>query len=361
MADGIVALDDAGRVRLTTSCRDTDPIPKVDQAGAVVDTDDGPIQVMHNGVRVVEGCYYGPWMTEIIRDLRGHHEPQEEAVFHVLVERLGDTAAPVIVELGAFWAYYSLWFLERWPDGRAILVEPDPAYLAVGRRNFELNRRTGHFVAAAVGEIGIDAIDFACESDGDVRLVPVVSLASLVEQFALERIDLLLVDVQGAETGLLRGALPLLAERVRFLVLSTHHHVISGDPLTHQRCLDLVRRAGGRIVAEHTVAESFSGDGLIAASFDGRDADLTVAVTHARASQSLFGDGLGQLDAFARAAAEAEAGRAASAARVAELEGDLEAIASTATWRLRTRLLGIPVVRRAMARVGSLARREPRP
>ena len=45
---------------------------------------------MHNGVPVVEGCYYGSWMTEIIQGLWGHDEPQEEAAFHVLLERLGE-------------------------------------------------------------------------------------------------------------------------------------------------------------------------------------------------------------------------------------------------------------------------------
>lgn len=37
---------------------------------------------MHNGVKVIAGGYYGSWMTEIIRLLQGHHEPQEERVFY---------------------------------------------------------------------------------------------------------------------------------------------------------------------------------------------------------------------------------------------------------------------------------------
>jgi hypothetical protein len=83
---------------------------------------------------------------------------------------------------------------------------------------------------------------------------------------------------------------------VRFVIASTHHHVISGDPLTHYRCLDLLRELGAHIVAEHTVAESYSGDGLIVASFDDRDRDLRVVTSRCRVDESLFGDPLRELE-----------------------------------------------------------------
>jgi hypothetical protein len=42
--------------------------------------------------------------------------------------------------------------------------------------------------------------------------------------------------------------------------------------------------------SEHSVNESFSGDGLIAVSFDDRDRDFVVPVSHARGKESLFGE-----------------------------------------------------------------------
>jgi FkbM family methyltransferase len=258
---------------------------------------------MHNGVLVVEGCYYGDWMTEIIRSLRGHHEPQEEFAFHHMLERLAtDTPSPTMLELGAFWAYYTLWLLRRLPQARAILVEPDPNNLEVGLANLALNGCEAEYLQAAVGRERAVPQPFACESDGQTRLVPTESLPSLLDRFSVAHLDLLLMDIQGAELELLEGARPLLAERVRFLMVSTHHHLISGDPLTHQRCLDLIRSLGGNIIAEHTVAESFSGDGLIAASFDARDSKLRVPISYARAGESLFGDPLTDLAHTAEAA-----------------------------------------------------------
>jgi hypothetical protein len=105
------------------------------------------------------------------------------------------------------------------------------------------------------------------------------------------KVDLILVDAQGAETVLLESAREhLLAGRVRFMVVSTHHHAISGDPLTHQRALCLLKETGAHVIAEHSVSESYSGDGLIAVSFDSRDRDLAVSVSRARAKDSLFGE-----------------------------------------------------------------------
>ena len=66
------------RVLATVSCQDSDDIPKVPGAGQCRDHDGTRVQVMHNGVLVEQGGYHGAWMSEIIRALRGHHEPQEE-------------------------------------------------------------------------------------------------------------------------------------------------------------------------------------------------------------------------------------------------------------------------------------------
>jgi FkbM family methyltransferase len=307
----------ARRVTLAVSCRDTDVIPKIDGAGAV--RDDG-VQVMHNGVLVEADGYQGAWMTDIIRQLRGHHEPQEELAFHVVLERLVATAPrrPVVMELGAWWAYYSLWALHRLPAARAICVEPDPAYLEQGRRNFALNGCTGEFLQAAVGQQAQPPQPFLCESDGLEHAVPFEGLGSLLDRFGVERLDLALVDVQGAEVPLLDGARDLLrAGRVRFMVISTHHHQISGDPLTHQRCVMLLRDLGAHVITEHTVAESFTGDGLVVVSFDERDRDLTVVTSRCRVADSLFGDPLwdlaGAYDELRSLRGEVEALRAAAA------------------------------------------------
>jgi FkbM family methyltransferase len=286
------------RVRQTVSCTDCDSLPKVAQAGDVIDHDGARVQVMHNGVLVEEGGYYGDWMARIISTLRGHHEPQEEVVFAAMTSRLAADAAaggaaPAMIELGAFWAYYSLWLCHEVPGARAFGIEPDPAYLEVGRRNVALND-LGDRVLLRPGVVGAEPgvlLPFTAESDGVERAVVQYDLASLMAEHGLDRVDLVLSDIQGWETLFVERALPQLrAGQVRFLLVSTHHHSISGDALTHQRVRDLLVGAGAHVIAEHTVGESSSGDGLIAVSFDPRDGDMVVPVSHARARDSLFGE-----------------------------------------------------------------------
>jgi FkbM family methyltransferase len=283
--------DEQRRVAITTSCRDTDAIPKVDGAGEVFERDGQLLQRMHNGIVVAAGCYHGAWMTEVIRGLRGHHEPQEELVFQALLARIARTeATPTMIELGSWWAYYALWFAHD-TGGSVVALEPDPFCLEVGRRNFELNGLTARFVHGAIGDAPGAPMSFFEERTSRMTTVPSYDLASLMDAGGLERVSLLLADIQGGEAPLLARARQVLeARRVRFLVLSTHHHSISNSPVTHQDARAFLESCGAHFVAEHTVGESFSGDGLIAAAFEDRDRDLSVRVSRARYGESLFGE-----------------------------------------------------------------------
>ncbi len=287
-----IAADHARRVRMTTSCRDSDRLPKVEGAGEVFGLEDGTqVQRMHNGLLVLEGGYLGSWTTEIISGLRGHHEPQEEVAFAAVLDQIAATEpSPTMVELGSYWAYYSMWFQQR-TGGRVVDLEPDPAYLEVGRRNMALNDLTATFVPGAIGAQEAPAVEFEAESTGELVTVPAFTLASLMEQTGLERVSLVLADIQGFERPLLDSIAELVAQgRLRFMVVSTHHHSISGRATTHQDALARIAELGGHVLAEHTVGESYSGDGLIVLSFDDRDRDLTIEISHARYKESYFGE-----------------------------------------------------------------------
>jgi FkbM family methyltransferase len=284
------------RIEMTVSCHDCASIPKVMNAGQIVTEDGERVQIMHNGLRVLAGGYYGDWMVEIITRLCGHHEPQEELVFYEVLKHL--PAQATMIELGGFWSYYSLWFLHQNAATRkAIVVEPDPHHLAIGCANARLNDRKIAFIQASVGSESISERDFLAETSGLIR-IPQITVAQLLNDYKIARLDLLHCDAQGAETNVLRSCMGLLAERrIRFCFVSTHTHHISGDPLTHQRCLALLKEAGGQILAEHDVQESFSGDGLIVAYFG--ESPLSWPSLHPsynRYSTSLFRNPLFDLD-----------------------------------------------------------------
>ena len=75
---------------------------------------------MHNGLRVLYGRYYGSWVNEIISQLKGVHEPQEERVFYEVLKHI--PAGATMVEAGCYWGYYSMWFARQVQDARG---EPD--------------------------------------------------------------------------------------------------------------------------------------------------------------------------------------------------------------------------------------------
>src|SRR5579871_6118033 len=276
------------RIEMTVSCKDADHIPKVEGAGTIVVENGTPLQIMHNGVRVLAGGYYGDWMTEIIRRLHGHHEPQEEAVFDAILRHVPSDGS--ILEFGGHWSYYSLWFMHGFPrTRRAFVIEPDPNNLAIGRRNAEINAYPLSFTQGFVGPNSQAAVLFQTESAGRL-LLPMISIPDFLRSHGIEVLDVLHCDSQGAELSALQSCEAFLrAGKIRFAMVSTHSHFISGDPLTHQRCLHLIKEYGGRVLAEHDVHESFSGDGLIAAYFGSEPLEWAgIALSYNRYSKSLF-------------------------------------------------------------------------
>lgn len=247
--------EDAARVAITISCRDCDELPKVVDAGQYFGQD-LQFQRMHNGVQIKRGSYHGAWMSEVIKSLRGHHEPQEEKVFAEVISQLKPGA--VMLELGSFWAYYSLWFQREIPNGISIMLEPNADKIEVGKEHFQINSYEGTFVRGFVGDKSIPDADFI-DWDGTKSVIPQVSIDGLMQEFRLKKVDILHADVQGAEFDMLKGAANALAHnKVDYLFISTHGH-------QHRRCKRQLDKYGYKVIAEHSVLESYSGDGLIVA------------------------------------------------------------------------------------------------
>lgn len=261
------------RVEMTAGCRDCDAIPKVPDAGRVLKKSGTRVQVMHEGTLVTAGGYYGDWMTKIIRHLQGHHEPQEELLFHHLLKACAPGS--LMIEVGAFWAYYTAWWLGAVPEAKAVCLEPDDNNRAIGERNLALNGRSAIWISSIVGAAPSPSVRFHRESDGKLIEVPCHSIESLLDKLGRPKVEMLHIDCQGAEAGFL-SSIHRAAEEglLRFVFVSTHHESISGSRTTHGDCQRIIRDAGGLILSEHSVSESYSGDRLIVASFRKEDAAL---------------------------------------------------------------------------------------
>jgi FkbM family methyltransferase len=245
------------RVEKTISCRDCNYIPKVLNAGQVIEQDDEKYQIMHNGLKIHYGCYHGDWMAYIINTLKGHHEPQEEKVFHEVLKHINPGAT--MLELGAFWAYYSLWFRKAILDSTSYLIEPNINKLAIGKKNFTLNEKIGDFTNAFIGSQSNPHATFV-DWDKTTSKIPCIAIDDFLEQKQISYLDILHSDIQGAEVDMLKGAMKSLKNnKIGYLFISTHGNC-------HQKCLDILRQLNYHVVCQHTIAQSVSADGLIVAS-----------------------------------------------------------------------------------------------
>jgi FkbM family methyltransferase len=230
------------RVADTVASPDNARIPRVKGAGSVT----GGYQVMHNGLKVNTHGYYGEKNTRLLKLNRGCHEPQEEVVFAAVIASLAPGAT--MIECGAYWGFYSMWFLSAVKSARAYLIEPAPVNLRVGQENFRLNGFTGDFTQAYVGrEKGVYA-------DG----VAILNMDTFAAEHGLDRIDILHADIQGAELDMLNGARGLLERRVvRYLFVSTHSMELHGE------CRKLLTSTGYVELASVNLQESYSADGIL--------------------------------------------------------------------------------------------------
>ncbi len=141
---------------------------------------------------------------------------------------------------------------------------------------FELNYSLGaglvfgvHYIFNAwVGREFQEEVYTPTETTGQVVGIPVFDMESVLSKCCDRHIELLHMDIQGAELPFILSMQNAVKNQlVRFIMVSTHHSSISGSKTTHVDCLEAIRELGGNILVEHDVIESFSGDGLILASF----------------------------------------------------------------------------------------------
>jgi hypothetical protein len=249
------------RIEDVKRARDNQNIPRTPDAGKIVA---GQL-IMHNGISINPGSYVGEKMTQLLQENRGVHEPQEEAAFSAVLSCLKQIEANryTMVELGSYWAFYSLWFKTVLPNSECFCVEPDESNLDWGSKNFELNSERADFAWAYVG---------SAPRQGNP---PTISVDSLVETKQIKHIDILHSDIQGYELEMLLGAKNCFERRmIDYVFISTHRHFL------HYRCLERLTANGFKILADADLLESHSLDGLIVAVRNDLQFPAMVSIHH---------------------------------------------------------------------------------
>lgn len=200
----------------------------------------------------------------------------QEFGWHAIVDRLHEHPyfdvfgeAPVIVDLGASQGAFARDALARFPHARMVLVEANPELAAALTGTF--GEDTGvQVLHAAVGGRSQDQVDFyisteptasslekglglahGLERGGAPVRVPMVTVSEVMTRCGLSRIDLLKMDVEGAELDVIAafgGELAAIGQ----MTVEFHEFL---DPALHARVMDAIDtlcRAGFRMIAAPT-------------------------------------------------------------------------------------------------------------
>jgi hypothetical protein len=158
----------------------------------------------------------------------------------------------VMIELGSYWGYYSLWFSTKVPDATNWLIEPDPANMKVGMKNFSLNEKTAHFINGYIPMCANDVQTF--------KQAKKIYIDTFLKNHNIEHVAILHSDIQGAEVKMLESCKKSLRnQKIDYLFVSTHTQGI------HASCKKIIVESGYLIISEHDMNESCSVDGLIVA------------------------------------------------------------------------------------------------
>ena len=173
------------------------------------------------------------------------------------VDLAGETFS--IIELGCGWGCWmnitGMAARRRGKSVSMIGVEGDPGHIAFARESLATNgfatRDYKLFWGIAAADSGVAFFPIqrisgqewgleaklrpstqeaeALRGSGRYEELPIFSLPNIAEDVA--SVDLLHIDIQGAETEVIAGALEFLNEKVRYIVVGTHSRKIDGDLL----------------------------------------------------------------------------------------------------------------------------------
>lgn len=191
---------------------------------------------------------------------------------HFLAPGFEGDDVQVVVDVGANQGFYTLKLKQKNPDCKVVLVEPNPYEFAVLSKNMKENHISNvHLVPKALAaseKVTIEVVPQMGAITGKLVTIPqrpwlkeefierleleAITLDALFERFGLESVDILKIDVEGAEGEILQSASVL--ERVDRVVVEYHSSELRDS------VINLLSGNGFSMVLEDYDGRSYYGD-----------------------------------------------------------------------------------------------------
>lgn len=182
-------------------------------------------------------------------DIQGIREVWYDNVYRLPFQ----TSIETVVDLGANIGLTSVYLAKRYGARCIVAVEPDAANAGLLRRNLRQNAIEGTVVEAAIGPAD-GTVRFASDADSNLghvslegREVPMISMETLCARHAIQRIDVLKIDIEGGEQQLLSGPIGWLSH-VKSIIAEFHPDIID-----YAGCVERIESAGLRWIRPHSV------------------------------------------------------------------------------------------------------------
>ena len=162
--------------------------------------------------------------------------------------------ASVIVDLGSNVGLASLFFAAKYPGALIIALEPDPENFSILARNLSQLEDKAVALQAAIwsedcelqlkraDDLGNPLLDWGVQvratDDSAARTVPAWSMKRLIQEFGLNRIDILKIDIEGAEKELFEAGDLSWLDLVKMILVETHDRFRPGSRAAVLRILD---------------------------------------------------------------------------------------------------------------------------
>jgi FkbM family methyltransferase len=167
------------------------------------------------------GEMWFPMCDEVMRDHVRNSGTWEPAVGRVLLEAMSRRPGAVFVDVGANVGYFSLLIAKAFPQAAVHAFEPHPLTFQVLRMNtWQFNDRICAWSVALSDSIGTMALSTSPHNLGDTKGVSarhlmhastVAPYMRLDDLFFEQSVDLVKIDVQGAELAVLQGMQEVIA------------------------------------------------------------------------------------------------------------------------------------------------------